>query len=764
MVFERHDPEERVPYNLSGKNALVESSYASGVRSLFKLMEGNQNRRDVFELVFNRCFLEAREMNREEGEAWLKWADDLNLYHAESAYEQEMPVFHWQWGAKRLRLGRIMEQEGERDFSGFIPYSDINSGDENLMSEFSLLMNQLESLKKLKTKKSPGIWAEEMEGLLNYFLTVPEEDGKEKMVRTQVFEFLKTLKNASFSFEVDVSWVRGYLENALREVDFRQGMVLRKGVNIGTLENLKGIPFKKLYILGLNGGEFPGVEELPVMNLRWERLKDKKGTRTHIDDITDPKLNRALFLEALFAAENLILTYDARDIEKDEQKYPSSMVLELESEAEILLHGEDFLEAKIPISRYSGLYFHRPGEQENEYNRMKKVTDLIYNQDPREREFILSRLFEDMEKEPEGAELLQERLQKRRKLWEIAVSAQDTNRKTVNVDVSELKLFLEHPLKARLKKHLGLREEELEDRSLEHTEPFRTSALYGHQLLQESLFCLLESRKEMSAEGKGVSAILDRFYSRDQLRAQNPLHGYGKLDQKKFEKELENRVAHLGKIPFPDQPLSDLNLTFEQQLNWLEERGIEALKFSGKLNPAWNESGTMNHCVFVKGKAQTSGSRDEKVYLPTKHLLGPFLFFQTYSLFNPEIQFARIYVSYADALISFDFKSLRDSNYVKDLVLDYSALFSGGEGERFTTLPYSLILNTFSAKQLKDLPPDLNWYEKLNEKLAEELDNSRQYILGDLDNLTDAGIPENAFSLIQKRFGEYFQTRGGVLI
>jgi len=96
-----------------------------------------------------------------------------------------------------------------------------------------------------------------------------------------------------------------------------------RGVTFAPLRASMVLPHRAVFAVGLCATEFPGTNEAPS----WDLLPSKRivGDSDRVRD------NRFAFLELLHAAkERLILSYRARDMQKDEELQPSSVVLELE--------------------------------------------------------------------------------------------------------------------------------------------------------------------------------------------------------------------------------------------------------------------------------------------------------------------------------------------------------------------------------------------------------------------------------------------------
>jgi exonuclease V gamma subunit len=129
-----------IPFNLTDSSAVEDSLYARGLMTLLGLAGTSFSRAQVFELVFNPCFMAAAGLTREHALEWLEWADRTGVFHSfdkehrvDQGYE-ENEAATWQAGLKRLRLGQIMDPasggaEGAvfEHHADVVPYADADS-------------------------------------------------------------------------------------------------------------------------------------------------------------------------------------------------------------------------------------------------------------------------------------------------------------------------------------------------------------------------------------------------------------------------------------------------------------------------------------------------------------------------------------------------------------------------------------------------------------------------------------------------------------
>lgn len=100
---------------------------------------------------------------------------------------------------------------------------------------------------------------------------------------------------------------------------------LRGSVNFCSLMPMRAVPFKHIFILGLNDGEFPRRENAPGFNLLTLAPFFRRGDRSRFVD------DRYLFLEAILAAQcSITFSYIGRNPSDNKPKNPSAVISELQ--------------------------------------------------------------------------------------------------------------------------------------------------------------------------------------------------------------------------------------------------------------------------------------------------------------------------------------------------------------------------------------------------------------------------------------------------
>ncbi len=157
--------------------------------------------------------------------------------------------------------------------------------------------------------------------LLDRFLGSSPDDGRKfKDVLWGLARIPRMLEKAP---QVSLRVLRSMLSDSLEhKVD--EGRFLAGKVNFCSMLPMRAVPFRHIFILGLNDGEFPRAERAPGFNLLASPQFFRRGDRSRPSD------DRYLFLEAILSArDSLTLSYLGQDPSDGSQKEPSPVISEL---------------------------------------------------------------------------------------------------------------------------------------------------------------------------------------------------------------------------------------------------------------------------------------------------------------------------------------------------------------------------------------------------------------------------------------------------
>jgi exodeoxyribonuclease V gamma subunit len=142
--------------------------------------------------------------------------------------------------------------------------------------------------------------------------------------------------------------------SALAEMKATRGQLPADGVVVGPLRKLRGLPFRVLFVTGLNEGHFPEIERRSALDLRQDR-------QPGAESVGPRERDKYAFLETLLAARDAFyMSYVHRDLFTQEALQPSSVVLDL---LDVLRRGylgrpeAEKIVQRHPLRRFDPAYF-----------------------------------------------------------------------------------------------------------------------------------------------------------------------------------------------------------------------------------------------------------------------------------------------------------------------------------------------------------------------------------------------------------------------
>lgn len=552
----RPDGGLRVPYNLSDFSAGDASVYGAGVATLLNLFDSQFTRRDLFSLFFNPCFLAAHRLHREDALAWLEWADELQVFRAmDAGHQRELGIqtdarFTWERALQRLRLGTVMSSprgSGDfRSFAGLVPHSDLASGEGDAIGILSAICADL----YYGLRECAGAFAANdlrafdlLRDFIDRHLQAPEDRPGESGVRVGAFSALHRLsRHASATGRLPgFALLREVWNAQIGGVAGNRGNYLAGGVTIAALQPMRPIPFRVVYVPGMGEGDFPGHPDLSVLNLR--------NLERRIGDASTPQSNRMLFLENLLSVrDRLYLSYVSRDIQRDADYHPCSVVTELTTALARFCDGEGdtvYREARVPL-RLTGeehLFFEANDESDALacYSTPDRVLAL--------RRFVSRNPDLELEQRERLAALIQR--YDARTPHTPSIDGGDTEAvlETAAADPDAIRLrdlreFLRDPMSALLRRRLGLFDEfEQGARALEEDEILFLDARARRWFLREAL--------DLHIRGGGAKLHSDIFagvFDDARLRDRVPRGAFGELERTTLQREFVERAGRIQAV------------------------------------------------------------------------------------------------------------------------------------------------------------------------------------------------------------------------
>jgi exodeoxyribonuclease V gamma subunit len=547
-VFSREP--RRLTFNMIDSTAAVDSMFAKAVLSLLEIATGSFTRKEISALVRNPCFYEARAMSLDDALVWIAWADKLNIYREFSKtndLDPEQNLFTWQQGLLRLRMGRIMDSressihEGKfLTFNNIVPYTDINTGNQGLADTISSVIELLH----YKTKKLPLLetsadeWIRLITGLITEFLIIPADRPEENLVYSNMIEGLNSLAildhlpGVNRRSALSITAIKEFIAETLTGIPSSRGSYLTGGINISALVPKRQIPFRIIYILGMQEGMFPGSSDSSALNLMTAHRR--------IGDATRPDINRYHFLETLLSArEKFYITYISKDLQRDQDFHPNSVIGQLITYLNSYILNNDFIITEVPLSG-SSLDYLRYDPARSAYSDFIHATingDFIpVNYNESDRLVLLHKFSRTHVLHDTPAKSLSEKIKTKIPDFSLPVIPEGNRVKTESISLNDVRYYLFNPAESILRWHLSMYDVEVEDTTLKENEPFYSVFPYNYTFIINSLNYCLQSNTITD-----IQSFINRYYRYSKLMSNTPHGAYGDIDNRNLQSDILNR-------------------------------------------------------------------------------------------------------------------------------------------------------------------------------------------------------------------------------
>ncbi|MBK5941229.1 exodeoxyribonuclease V subunit gamma [Halochromatium roseum] len=326
--LERDDP-RRIPFQITDQSPRQRDPLLIGVETLLNLPQSRfavSDLLDLLEIPALRARIGLSETDLPRLRPWIEGAKIRWGLDAAQRAGLDLPGLEqnsWHFGLKRLLLG--FANGGSAAWQGIEPFDEIGGLDAALIGPLAQLLDSLgESWRLLQQPRTPAAWstllAERLEAL---FLASSEADERAlAQLRQALEQWLLDATDGGLEDEpLPLEVVRDSLLPSLDTPTLSQRF-LAGAVNFATLMPMRAIPFRQIWLLGMNDGDYPRSRRPTDFDLMANDYRP--GDRSRRED------DRYLFLEALLAArERLVISWVGRSLRDDSERPPSVLVGQL---------------------------------------------------------------------------------------------------------------------------------------------------------------------------------------------------------------------------------------------------------------------------------------------------------------------------------------------------------------------------------------------------------------------------------------------------
>ena len=340
------DSEFYIPYAITDypeKDSLVGKAIAN-------LLDIHQQRSisrpAFFDLVKNPVVQSTLQITDSDVAAWEKWVVNMNVYR--HAGEDD-----WSRCINQMLFSQVTDAPFASAHERYLPYEDIESSDSNLTLKF---INCIDELNRWIRFAAEGIEKSQANSLallkthLAHWVGLNAKEDRfavEKKIWQKVQNAIDLME---FQFDAGaplISWkiVGQMLSSACEDSRTGNTRLFSSGLTFMRFAVNRVVPARHIFFIGANAGVFPGQKKANTMDLRTQT------TRWPGDDTPVDKNCYTFLCQLMSAAEGFHISYVNRNLKKDEELFPSSVIRDLQ-----FFIGESacpnsaaFKERKIPL-------------------------------------------------------------------------------------------------------------------------------------------------------------------------------------------------------------------------------------------------------------------------------------------------------------------------------------------------------------------------------------------------------------------------------
>lgn len=347
-VFGRIEPDDPrfIPFTISDQHSRHRQPLAIAVETLMRLPELRLSVSNLINLlevpgVRQRFGIDEQDLGLIErwvAGAGIRWGLDAGQ-RASLDLPDGLEQNTWAFGLKRMLLGYAVGS-GSTGWHGIAPYEDIGGLDAALAGPLVQLVECLEHhWHALSRPASVDDWCQRLRSLLDDCLVAVDDADSALLGRLDqaLEEWQASAEEAGFDQPVPLTVVREQWLASLEQRSLSQRF-LAGAVNVATLMPMRAIPFRHIWLLGMNDGDYPRRQVPQDFDLMGQDYRP--GDRSRRED------DRYLFLEALLSArERLAISWVGRSIHDNTPRPPSVLVGQLRDH---LAHGWRPVDGSVP--------------------------------------------------------------------------------------------------------------------------------------------------------------------------------------------------------------------------------------------------------------------------------------------------------------------------------------------------------------------------------------------------------------------------------
>lgn len=330
-VFGRLTPDDPryIPYSLADRAMRGRAPLLVALEQLLRLPESRLGVSELIDLIEVPALQQRYGLTAGDIPLLQRWIEAAGIRWGLDAQHRaglELPLGleqnAWLFGIRRMLLGYA--SGASAPFADIEPYDEVAGLEAASAGGLALLIDDLRRFyTRLSQAHPPRVWREQLELLLETFFLPADDD--DLLLLERLGECLQNWSEeairAGFEEPLPLAVVRdvwlGTIDDGGLNARFLAGRL-----TFSTLMPMRAIPFRQVFLLGMNDGDYP--RQQPPQDFDLMRTCYRPGDRSRRED------DRYLFLEALLSArEALYISWVGRSIRDNQPQPPSVLVAQL---------------------------------------------------------------------------------------------------------------------------------------------------------------------------------------------------------------------------------------------------------------------------------------------------------------------------------------------------------------------------------------------------------------------------------------------------
>lgn len=239
------------------------------LNEIFNISNERFNAQNFVDLLFNKNVQSGLGISEDEAELIKLWIEQTNIrwgFSEKSRVEEGFLAFKensFLAGQDKILAGYALDIEGDKMFCDDLPLNNIESTNSNLFATFNNLVSKFEEIKRTTSKKiTLGGWCSFIKEISEYFLNNSTEHAFNMKAVEQFSKDIPLIyQDINFSFNFFKSLYKNYEKKSSLKSSLYKG-----AVNISDLKNSAGLPFRAVFVLGLDD-RFPEKDRKNSINI-----------------------------------------------------------------------------------------------------------------------------------------------------------------------------------------------------------------------------------------------------------------------------------------------------------------------------------------------------------------------------------------------------------------------------------------------------------------------------------------------------------------